>query len=161
MMRRPSASARALRALAEGARPTLELLADAANRSHQAVRSQAEREGWRLDRAHEVDFAARVRPIVEGLVDRIEAVCRRAEEEEQGKIDKAELDGIVAMVRALEKIGEYHTRPEEAAAKNQRRRDEDLAAVLGRINDRIIHLARELAAQMVAEHNRAARGGTR
>lgn len=147
--RGPLSRTRAIRALAEGAKPTLDLIADATGRALAGLRREAERDGWALDRVPPEDFAQRIRPILANLVAKAEALARRAAEE-GGKIDRAEIDGVLAMVRALEKIAEF-ARPEEAAREKQIRRDEDLAAVLQRLNERIIHLARELAAQLVAD----------
>jgi acyl-CoA reductase-like NAD-dependent aldehyde dehydrogenase len=149
MPRRPLAQQRALRALAEGAKATLDLLADASGRSLKMLRRDAESEGWALDRAPQEDVAARVRAIAAMLLDHIEAMGRAALEEGR-KISKSDVDTALALVRSLEKIGEV-MRPEEAAKENQIREDEQLAAVLERMDERIIELARELAAQMVAE----------
>jgi hypothetical protein len=146
--RGPLARQRALRALAEGARATIELLADATGRSPRALRLEAQREGWRLGRAPQADIALRVRTIAAGLLEKVEAIGRAALEE-GGKIDKAELEGVVVMIRGLDKIGEI-MRPEEAAKEDQNRRDENLANVLQRINDRIVELAREFADEICA-----------
>ena len=124
MESKPLARRRALRALAEGARPTLDLLADASGRSLRLLRLEAEREEWKLDQAPLEDVAsasARLRR----LLDKVEALGRAALEE-GGKINKAEIDGIIALIRGLEKIGEI-MRPEEVAKENQIKQDEDLA----------------------------------
>ena len=126
MVLRPNARTRALKALAEGARPSIELLADAAGRTHASVRRQATREDWRMDEAPDFDFHERMLPLVNKLIGRFEALCTRAEQE--GTIDRKELEEISALQKTLEKFREYDTRPQEAAKKNQRRRDEDLAA---------------------------------
>ncbi len=154
--KRPSSRDRALRALAEGATITLDLLADASGRSARMLRHQADREGWALERAAQENVAERVRSIAAVLLDKVEALGRAAMEE-GGKINRTEIDGIIAMIRGLDKIGEI-MRPEEAAKENQIKHDEDLAAVLDRINDRIIELAREFAAAMGAEICGAERG---
>jgi hypothetical protein len=156
--RGPLARQRALRALAEGARATTELLADATGRSQRALKLEAEREGWRFDRAPVSDIALRVRTIAAGLLEKVEAIGRAALEE-GGKIDKAELEGVVVMIRGLDKIGEI-MRPEEAAKEDQNRRDEDLADVLQRINERIVELAREFAHEICARDSGAGRRGS-
>jgi hypothetical protein len=153
---KPLASRRALRALAEGAHVTLELLADAVGRTPEALRRQARLEGWKLDRAPDLGIAERVRGVAAMLLRRVEVLGQRAGEE-GGRIDKAEIDGMLAIVRGLDKIGEI-MRPQEAAQENQIGQDEELAAVLERIDERIIELARELAAQMGEEEHRARRG---
>ncbi len=155
--RGPLGRQRATRALVEGARATIELVAAAIGRSPRTLRLEAEREGWRLDRAPQADIAQRVRTIAAGLLEKVEAIGRAALEE-GGKIDKAELEGVVAMIRGLDKIGEI-MRPEEAAKQDQDRQDEDLADVLQRINDRIIELAREFAHEICARECGAGRCG--
>ncbi len=153
MKRKPLARQRALRALAEGAPASLDLLADASGRSLKMLRRDAAEEGWALDRAPQEDVAGRVRAIAAVLLDRVEAVGRHANEEGV-RIDKAEIDGIVAIIRGLDKIGEI-MRPEEVAKENQIRQDEDLANVLERINERIIELALAFADDMGKEPGRA------
>ena len=66
------------------------------------------------------------------------------------KINKAEIDGIIALIKGLDKIDEI-MRPEEAAKEKQVRRDENLANVLQRINARIVELAKAFAAQLDEE----------
>ena len=148
MQRKPLAQYRALRALAEGAAGTLDLLADVSGLSLSRLRKLAEREGWKLHGSPQEDLAERVRAMVSVALARFEAMCRTIES--GGRIDKAELDAIAAIMRGLEKIGDMVMRPEEAARQEQIRRDEDLAAVLEHINDRIVELARDLAGQILA-----------
>jgi hypothetical protein len=149
-----TAKQRALRALAEGARATLELLADVSGRQLETLRRDAEREKWRLGRASREEILARIRENAAMLLDQVEAL-NRAAMENGGRIDKERLDAIIVAIRGLEKIGDVML-PEEAAEDKQNDRDEDTAAMLRRIDDRIIELARELAEEMVAE-----RGGFR
>ena len=78
---RPSSRDRALRALAEGATITLDLLADASGRSARMLRHQADREGWALERAAQENVAERVRSIAAVLLDKVEALGRAAMEE--------------------------------------------------------------------------------
>lgn len=149
MSPRPLARAKAIRALAERARPTLELLADATGRSLTRLRSTAFRQNWNLDDDSGENFEARIRPIIATLLDQIEKMSERATQE-GGSFERSEIEGVFSMVRALDKISEF-TRPEEVAKNEQKREDEELAAVLDRINERIIELARALAAQMVEQ----------
>lgn len=139
---------RAQRALVEGTDTSLERIAEACGRTADGLRAQVEREGWALRAVSEADVAARVRQVAGQLLGRLEALGRSAGEGDGG-LSKAEIDGITAMVRGLDKIGEI-MRPDEAAKENQIGSDEDVAAVLQAINDRIIALARELAACLVA-----------
>ncbi len=144
-----SARQRALRALAEGAPATLDLLADVSGRSLAGLRDQAGKEGWMLRAGLRGDVAGRVRTLALALLERVEAL---AVGEEGGRIGRAEIDGLIAMIRGLEKIDEI-MRPQEAARESQTRQDEDLAAVLERLDARIVELARGLAAQMVADQS--------
>ena len=147
--KRPLARQRALRMLAEGAKPTLELLADASSLSLRTLRADAEAEGWQLDREPDLDILGRVRAIATGLLDRVEAL-QAASLEEGKKIDKQEIDTMLAIIRGLEKIDEI-MRPAAAVAEDQIKKDEDIADTLDRINERIVQLATEIAAGMVAQ----------
>ena len=142
----PIAKHRAVRALAEGAEATLELLADASGTPLRTLRRRAESEVWALDRAPRDDVAARLREMAALLLDRVEALGRTAMEP-GGRIDKAEIEGIITIIRGLDKIGEI-MRPQEAAKENQIRQDEDLADTLDHINHRIVELAHAFAGQM-------------
>ena len=157
---KPLTQRRALRALAEGARPTMELLADASGRSARTLALEAARDKWALDRAPQEDVAERVRIIAGMLLERVEAVGHAAMEE-GGKIDKAEIEGIVALIRSLDRIDEFMRPPEEIAKEKQVRRDEDLADVLKRINARIVTLAKEFAGQLDPTGDRQRGSGTR
>lgn len=139
----------ALRALAEGATPTLALLADASGCLPTTVTALSERNAWVWAGEAGGDVARRVRAIAADLLARMEALGRKALEE-GSKVDRTEIDSIVAIIRGLDKIGEI-MRPQEAAKENQIKQDEDLAAILERIDRRILELARALAAQLVAE----------
>jgi hypothetical protein len=138
----------ALRALAEGASPTLALLADASGCRLETVQVLAGREAWKWAGADGGDVARRVRIVAGDLLVRVEALGRTALQE-GGKVDRSEIDSIVAVIRGLDKIDEI-MRPDEAAKENQIGHDEDLAAILERIDRRIVELARDLAAQMAA-----------
>lgn len=138
----------ALRALAEGASPTPPLLADASGCRLETIRELAERDEWKWVGTEGGDVAGRVRAIANDLLARVETLGRTALQE-GGKVDRTEIDGIVAMIRSLDKIGEI-MRPDEAAKENQIGHDEELAAILERIDRRIVELARDLAAQMAA-----------
>jgi hypothetical protein len=139
----------ALRALAEGASPTPPLLADAAGCRLETVKTLTEREEWTWAGTDGGDVARRVRVVAGDLLTRVEALGRKALKT-GGKVDRSEIDSIVAVIRGLDKIDEI-MRPDEAAKENQIGHDEDLAAILERIDRRIVELARDLAAQMVAD----------
>ena len=124
------------------------LLADASGCTLASVQALSERDGWNWAGTVAGDVAARLRAIAADLLTRMEALGRKALDE-GAKIDRTEVDGIVAIIRGLDKIGEI-MRPDEAAKENQIKQVEDLAAILDRIDRRILELARDLAAQMVA-----------
>jgi hypothetical protein len=159
MTRQPLAQWRALRALAEGARPTIDLVAQAAGRSARQMQIVAEREGWRLDRVPEEDIGEKVRTVAGLLLERIEAAGRAALEN-GGKINKSEIDALSHLIKSLNGLTglDGGRRVEEIAREKQIGRDEDRAAVLTRINERIIELAQEYAAEMVGKTHRPARG---
>jgi hypothetical protein len=152
MTRRPLAVWRALRVYLEGARATVELAAELSGYAPRTIALRAEREGWRLDRVPEEDLADKLRVVTAMLVERVEALGRKALEEGT-RIDKAEIEGLLSMIKGLDRLGDI-TRTEETAINKQIRRDEDLGDVLQNINERIIALATELAGQMAAEARR-------
>jgi hypothetical protein len=138
----------ALRALAEGALPDPALLADASGCRLDTVERLAECDAWKWAGADGGDVAGRVRLVAGDLLARVETLGRTALQT-GGKVDRTEIDSIVAVIRGLDKIGEI-MRPDAAAKENQISHDEGLAAILERIDRRIVELARHLAAQMVA-----------
>jgi hypothetical protein len=157
MRGKPLAEWRGMRALLERQRSTVELVAQATGRSPRTIRLVAEREGWRLDRVPDEDIAERVRVVIAMLLERVESLGRKALEED-GKIDKREIDGLLSLIKGLDKIIET-TRSEETAKKKQTRRDEDLREVLQHIHRRILELAEELVAEMVGSDDRVLGGG--
>lgn len=159
MKRKPLAQWRAIRALVEEARPTIELVAQATGRSARRIAIEAERQGWDLDQEPDEDIGAKVREVARMLLARIEEAGRAALEN-GGKINKSEIDSLSHLIKSLNGlIGlEGTKRAEEIARKKQIRTDEDRAAILERIHERIIELAQELAEKMVLERDRAARG---
>ena len=142
--------------MVEGTHASISLVAQATGRSASRMEEQAIREGWRIDRVAEVDLAAKLRVVISMFTERVEILGRKALED-GGKIDKSELDGLVTIIRGLDKLVTI-TRTDEAAKEKQTRRDEDLRTVLQKINQRILHLAEELAAKMVDERSRRSGG---
>ncbi|MFC5385342.1 hypothetical protein ACFPLB_05090 [Aquamicrobium segne] len=143
----------ALRMLAEGAHATIELLALASGRSEAGLQRLAARGGWKLVEAGPLDVSVRIRKAAGMVLGKVEELGKAAET--GAAIDKSAIDGLIAMIRGLEKIGEI-MRPEEAAQENQIRDNENLAETLRRIEERIVELAGELAARMVEEKSAAA-----
>lgn len=146
----------ALRALNEGAPATLELLAEATGRSVAALRKQAVREGWcgADDAVARIDPATlddRLLVLADRLVRRLEAIS--ADGEREGRTyDKAAIDALTSMMRMVEKIGEM-TRGAERAKEKQTASDADMASLFKRIDDRIVELAAQLAAQLVQQES--------
>jgi hypothetical protein len=146
MKRKPLAEWRAIRALVE-AGASIELVAQASARSARRIEIEA-------DRMPDEDVAERVRVVSAMLLDRVETLGRKALEEGE-KINKSEIDGLLSIIKGLDKVAEI-TRSEETAKNKQIRRDEDLREKLQHIHRRIFELAREIAAEMVAANNRSA-----
>ena len=93
------------------------------------------------------------------LVARIEEASRAALEN-GGIINKSEIDSLAYLIKSLNGlIGiEGDSRAEEIARQKQSTRNDHRAAILKRINERIVELAKELAARMVGERDRVGRG---
>lgn len=147
----------ALRALAEGTAPTPALLADASGCRLETVKGLAAGDGWKWAGTDGGDVAGRLRAIAGDLLARVEELGRKALRM-GGKVDRTEIDSIVAIIRSLDKIGEI-MRPDGTAKENQIRHDEELAAILERIDRRIVELARDLAAQVAARERGLPGGG--
>lgn len=152
---RPTARRRAARALAEGARPTLDLIAEATGRSLRTLRRDARKEGWTLAGDSDRDVPARLHRIASRLLDRIDQLTSAAADT-GGRIDAKELEGLTPLIRGMEKIGEFML-PEEAADNEKTTENEDLADVLALIHERIVTLAMELADEICEERSRAER----
>jgi len=148
MPRRVLAQMRAMRAMAEGLPATLELLADVSGRSLPALRRDAEREGWKL-RTGTGDLDGRLRALAASALARLEAEVARAEVE-GGRIDKSEIEAVTALLKGSDRLIDY-LRPTGAANENQNKSNEDLAALIDRIDGRIVELARELARHLAAD----------
>jgi hypothetical protein len=160
MKRKPLAQWRAIRALVEReARPTIELVAQAAGRSARMIEIEAEREGWVLDREADEDIGEKVRDVARMLLARIEEAGRTALEN-GGKINKSEIDALAHLIKSLNGLAglDGGKRTEEIAKQKQIKTDDYRAAILTRINERIVELAQKLAATMVGERDRPGRG---
>lgn len=158
----------AVRAVAEGG-ATPGNLAAALGCSEATVRRRANGEGWvwRSRNADEVSAPqGAVGAADEGFVEprpgedpmsmmarcaahvtrQVGALVSRAEAGEQ--IQKTEIEALVALMRMMERWEVLAT--ERSQQEKEELGDEELAAILGRINDRIIELAEGLAGQLVA-----------
>ena len=132
----------AMRRLYEGDRPSPDLLAACSGRSVASVARRAREEGWRGGDEVHGQLNGSLRRFGQRLtaeIDRLGAIT--------GEFGKAEYDAINAMARLLEKITDA-TRTAEGANEEQLQRPEEVAALLDRIDRRIVALAAELAAGM-------------
>lgn len=139
----------AMRHVHEGGEASLENLAMIAKRSLRMVRMRAEAEGWK---PLAVGSVAERRRRIDTQYDRLIAEIERLTLGGEGEgltFDKARVDTIMAMVRALEKIGET-MRSDEDAKDKQIKDDAELAAALKRIDDRIREIARYHAGRLGA-----------
>jgi hypothetical protein len=159
MKRKPLAQWRAMRALVEGALPTIELVAQAASRSARIVAIEAEREGWQIERESDEDIGEKVRDVARMLLTRIDEAGRTALEN-GGKINKSEIEALSHLIKSLNGLTNLDggKRVEEIAKQKQIKKDDYRATILTRINERIVELAQELAEKMVRERDRPARG---
>lgn len=137
----------ARRALMEGGPVTIELVARASRLSVATLERRAAREGWRVAAGTGGGRRAdRIARIHDRLLEKVERAQLRAEEDDV-LLDKAGIAELSATVRTLAKISET-TRDEDGAREQQWVRDADIAAILDRLDAKIVELARHLAAQM-------------
>jgi hypothetical protein len=142
----------AMRALFEGAEPTPELLAGISGRAAATIKARANREGWQALAPNA--RLLRLQRLIDEKTARLEGL-----KPETGASNKALLEVVrieMASIGLLEKLAEaagtLETRQEIASA-----RDEEIGAILERINNRIIELARDYAAELAG--NAAECGG--
>jgi hypothetical protein len=133
----------AMRTLYEGAEPTPELLAVVSGRTPATIAARAERDGWQTLAANA--RLSRLQRLIDEKTARLEAI-----KPETGASNKALLELVrieMASIGLLEKLAEaagtLESRREIAKA-----RDEEIGAILERINNRIVELARHYAAEL-------------
>jgi hypothetical protein len=171
-MHPPVSAARweALRALREGQTPTFPRLAAAADLNPTTIRERALRDNWpkrRFPRSGSnvsqiavLEAGAEAVDLPEGMS--LEDVRKRLAEvmprllgkavvlAERGVLDKARIDALLSMGRLLE---QSEAVVQASAAEQQKRSDDELAAMLERIDERIIELAQAYAERLGgAEH---------
>jgi hypothetical protein len=163
------------RALREGAPATYPLLATVGCVHEVTLRKRGAREGWpKVDLRRPValdglsvgsvpvlplgesgasltDQAAALASVLAGQMEGVLAAAR------EGRIDKARIDAVLAMIRLVERAGSLTREsgqggPESREAGNQEktRSDEQLADIYSRIDARIDAMARYYATRMVA-----------
>lgn len=141
-----SAAWAARRALVEGAVGTPERVAIACRIAQRTLEQRARREGWRIAGAGGgLSRAERIARIHDRLLDKLEQAQLQAQED--AAFDKASIAELSSTARTLARISEI-TRDEDGAKEKQLERDAEIAAILDRLDARIVALARHLAAQM-------------
>lgn len=148
----------ARRALIEGAPATVELVALACGLAVRTLEARSAREGW-TPAASVGERTARIARIHDRLLDRLERAQLQMEDDD-GLLDKAGIAELSATARTLAKISEI-TRDEDGAKEKQLERDADIAAILERLDARIVELARHLAAEMACGNLLEAGAGPR
>lgn len=167
----------ALRALREGATPTLLRLAMAARLHPSTLRERSSREGWGKpadapsrrapadddapegmppeEMPAEMDLAAALpeRSLEERLARMMDVLFREMEaigaaaQARRRPLDKGRIDALGAMIRTLEKFEGF---ARERSREGQTGRDGEMADVLRRIDERIRELAATRAEELVA-----------
>jgi hypothetical protein len=116
------------------------------------IESRAAKEGWVRRGPSAGELEARLERLLEQLVGEMEALGL-GEKREEGAFDKARVEAISALTRTVDKILEITL--SRSRAKENKEQDEDLAAAMRRIDERIVELAREYAAELVAGGEKA------
>lgn len=138
----------ARRALMEGCAATCERVALACQISVKSLTRKAKTEGWILSGAATgMSRAQRIARVHDRLLEKVEKVQLRATDDDEVILDKASIAELSATARVLAKISEG-AHDEENAQQNQTQRDEDLAAILKKLDDKILELASHLAQDM-------------
>lgn len=141
----------AMRHIYEGGEPTFARLAAIAGRTPRFVETRALAENWQgVSGVSRTARRRRVEAQYDRLIAEMERLTLGTENEEGLTFDKARVDTIMAMVKALEKIGET-MRSDEDAKEKQIKDDAELAAALKRIDDKIHEIARHHAARLGEE----------
>lgn len=134
----------------------LELIARTTGLTLKGLQDRARREGWEQAPAGASRQALQKRldALRQDLVNRLEALAAAARKP-KGRLDREKFDEINSILRVTEKV-DATTRAKERA-EEKTRTDEEMAAAYQRINERIVALARELAARLAATKSRKGR----
>ena len=132
----------ALRAIYEGARPTLSLLATAGRIPENTVVAKAKRDGW-VD-AYATGTGAGRKLRLQGRIEKLEKLIDTliGESEDNPTVDKTRIDMIGVLFRAIEKLKDMMPAPEVEAQQKSGERDERVGTIIQRIDQRILDLAR-------------------
>jgi cell division protein ZapA (FtsZ GTPase activity inhibitor) len=153
---RTAAAWAAMRAIFEGAAPDFAQLAAISGRQADTIRHRAARQGWRAlgDSADGLSRAERIVRLANRLIGEMEKI---QEDGKGGVYDKARIETVAALMRALEKAGEI-VGAEAGMQEQQKKTDADKADILRRIDERIVELARFFADEIVAGRADSGRG---
>ena len=138
----------AMRAVYEGALPNAELLAAIARKRPNTIERRAVREGWRKaeENTEGLTLVERISRLANALVGEMETIEK---EGKGGVYDKARIETVAALMRALDKAGEL-IGAEPGKQEQQKKTDAEKADILRRIDKRIVELARFFAEEIVA-----------
>ncbi|WP_127524432.1 hypothetical protein [Mesorhizobium sp. Z1-4] len=138
----------AMRAVYEGALPNAELLAAISRKRPKTIECRAVREGWLKaeESTERLTLAERISRLANALVGEMETIEK---EGKGGVYDKARIETVAALMRALEKAGEL-IGAEPGKQEQQKKTDAEKADILRRIDERIVELARFFAEEIVA-----------
>jgi cell division protein ZapA (FtsZ GTPase activity inhibitor) len=145
---RTAAAWASMRAVFEGAAPDFAQLAAISGRRPDTIRRRAAAQGWRAfdDRTDGLTQAERIVRLANRLIGEMEAIHKDGK---GGVYDKARIETVAALMRALDKAGEI-VGAEAGMQEQQKKTDADKADILRRIDERIVELARFFAAEIVA-----------
>ena len=138
----------AMRAVYEGALPSAELLAAISRKRPKTIERRAVREGWRKaeENTEGLTLVERISRLANALVGEMETIEK---EGKGGVYDKARIETVAALMRALDKAGEL-IGAEPGKQEQQKKTDAEKADILRRIDERIVELARFFAEEIVA-----------
>ncbi|GHD06457.1 hypothetical protein ACFOEZ_02820 [Tianweitania populi] len=132
----------ALRAIYEGARPTLPILATAGRIPEDTIFAKALRDKW-VD-AYAAGTGAGRKLRLQGRIEKLEKLIDTliGESEASPTVDKSRIDMIGVLFRAIEKLKDMVSSQEAEAQAGSGERDERVGTIIQRIDQRILDLAR-------------------
>lgn len=139
----------AIRAIYEGRRPIFSILSTATRLSEKSIRARAEREGW-VD-AYGAPTGAGRKLRLQARIERLETLIDTliGDGDEDGPaIDKARIDMLGVLFRAIDKLKDMMPAPQVEAQMNIRERDEHVARIIQRIDQQILTFAKQFAAKL-------------
>ena len=140
---------RAKRAAFEGASVSLTMLAAISGRSPKTIERRAEEEGWVAPpkAGTPEQRQGKIALMLDEMVADVEAIKKN---KRTGAYDKTRIDALSAKMRMVEKLSEINE-SRQARQEEEEKTDADIAAILGRIDGRIVELARSFARELVRD----------